>query len=112
MENHMLGHNIEINNLKRDENEYVLKHKEVKLETDLKNERNSKLWKINYTLLSALWLKEEFITRIIRKHFELRMKLHKNKKFGKVANGIFRGKFLDLNACIRKDNFKSITFYL
>ena len=110
---HMIGHKARLNKFKKIEiiSSIFSDHKGLKLESNPKgkNPKHSKSWRLNSMLLNNEWVKNE-ITEKIKNFLETNEnELTRTQNLWDTAKAVLRGKFIAIQAHLRKKHFKQTT---
>ena len=103
--NHVIGHTTNLNKFKKIEIVSFLEHKGLKLETNLKEktQKHSNSWKLNSMLFNNEWVKNE-IKEGIKKFLETNEnELTTVQNLWDTAKAVLRGKFIAIQAYLKKD---------
>ena len=104
---HMMGHKTNLNKFKKIEiiSSVFSDHKGLKLETNLKEktQKHSNSWKLNSMLFNNEWVKNE-IKEGIKKFLETNEnELTTTQNLWDTAKAVLRGKFIAIQAYLKKD---------
>ena len=103
---HMIGYKTSLNKFKKIEiiSSIFSDHKGLKLEKKLKekNQKNSKIWRLNSMLLNNEWVKNE-IREEIKKFLETnKSELTTTQNLWDTAKAVLRGKFIAIQGYLKR----------